>query len=299
MTEENKTKKRITILLIVGIVYLVQCTIVTLMLGMNTDPESAWGPEVVPVFGLPGTMHMLFSLVISPLICIIVVMIIPVLIAPVFLRLKKMMLRKYENTFIQLEEDPIDLKKFFKRSVYAFLLTFGLIATLLNYGVFTAESFVNPTRLQQMQGGDESILYDIFTIFGLVGAVLPIVIGLWSIGWIIEDSGLMHYKLSKESSSSYFEIEPVHIRYNAIVKGYAGITAILFLINAAQYWSQFFDEIFGYINFGYLVFYLFPIMIMIMPAYVLYWKFCRPYMTKKLIKNLKESELLLEMKFKS
>ncbi|KKN06618.1 hypothetical protein LCGC14_1075360 [marine sediment metagenome] len=296
MTEENKTKKRITILLIVGIGYLVPWTI---MVVMNAGSESTFGPEVVPVFGLPGTMHMLFALVISPLICIIVVMIIPVLIAPVFLRLKKMMLRKYENTFIQLEEDPIDLKKFFKRSVYVFLLTFGLIATLLNYGVFTAESFVNPTRLQEMQVGDESILYNLLTIFGLVGAVLPIVIGLWSIGWIIEDSGLMHYKLSKESSFSYFEIEPVHIRYNAIVKGYAGITGILFLINAAQYWSQFFDDIVGYINFGLLVFYLFPIMMMIMPAYVLYWKFCRPYMTKKLIKNLKESELLLEMKFKS
>jgi len=73
-------------------------------------------------------------------------------------------------------------------------------------------------------------------VMAITGLVLPIVVGLWSIGWILEDSGLIHYSLKKRLDQ-LFEIEPIHLRYNSYLKGYSGISAIVFLVTLILYFS--------------------------------------------------------------
>jgi hypothetical protein len=67
---------------------------------------------------------------------------------------------------------------------------------------------------------------------------MPFVNGLWSIGWVMEDAGLMHYKFEKEERNRLYEIEPVYRNYSYYLKGYAGISSILFLYNVIIAWIQ-------------------------------------------------------------
>mgnify|MGYP006289692857 CR=1 FL=1 len=75
-----------------------------------------------------------------------------------------------------------------------------------------------------------------FTLFLTVqGLIYPIAVGLWAVSWAIEDSGLMHYVFR---SDDYYEIEPIHVRYTSYLKGYAGFSAILFVIQFTSYQGQ-------------------------------------------------------------
>ena len=42
--------------------------------------------------------------------------------------------------------------------------------------------------------------------------LFPFSIGLWSIGWAMEDLGLIHYKLPEVDTPILFEIEPMHLK---------------------------------------------------------------------------------------
>jgi len=54
---------------------------------------------------------------------------------------------------------------------------------------------------------------------------------IWAIMWTIQDSGLMHYQLP-ENLTRYQEIEPVYFKISGYIKGFSGITAFFFYLNA-------------------------------------------------------------------
>jgi len=128
--------------------------------------------------------------------------------------------------------------------------------------------------------------------------VFPIVIGLWSVGWALEDSGLIHYsglEGQKERWDKLFEIEPIHLRYNGYLKGYAGISSMVFLISMGVYFAGFEGR-----AEDVLMIILIPAFSMIytIPSYIIYGltkgKF--EYLRKELpeAKRLAESELILK-----
>jgi len=72
--------------------------------------------------------------------------------------------------------------------------------------------------------------------------IFPLVIGLWSVGWALADAGLVHYsglEGQKERYDKLFEIEPTHMKYNNYLKGYAGISSVVFLVSLAIYSTGF------------------------------------------------------------
>lgn len=132
---------------------------------------------------------------------------------------------------------------------------------------------------------------EVFVGFYLI--ILPFVVGLWSVGWLYEDLGLMHYKLPDENKKSLFEIEPIHLKYNNILKGYAGISAIFYYIGLIVFYFSF--------PSSYSADYIFPLIVIyctfaILPSYFIYWKILKKLFKKRLkwtqIKILKESDIL-------
>ncbi|MFX1574167.1 MAG: hypothetical protein ACFFB0_15595 [Promethearchaeota archaeon] len=43
----------------------------------------------------------------------------------------------------------------------------------------------------------------------------------------------MHYKIPKETEREIFKVEPSHLKHNRIIRGYGGISSIIFFITTA------------------------------------------------------------------
>jgi hypothetical protein len=54
---------------------------------------------------------------------------------------------------------------------------------------------------------------------------------MWSVSWAYHDASIFHYKIPDVDKNELFEIEPVYLRYDTLLKGYAGLSSILFIIN--------------------------------------------------------------------
>ncbi|MFO8018032.1 MAG: hypothetical protein R6U96_05310 [Promethearchaeia archaeon] len=196
--------------------------------------------SIVPISGLKLQNHLLlFNVVIPNVLTLIFILLFPLIFVPLFLFVKNKIWFQYENTYIDLsEEDGMDLKKLAKRLIYVFLLTMGLSATFLNMGLIHPEDFLAEEQrvFWINQIGIDKPLYiaDIFQTIAYLA--LPVAVGLWSIGWALEDCGLMHYKLPESKEKMLYEIEPVYRKYQSIIKGYAGISAILYFVSAISYY---------------------------------------------------------------
>jgi hypothetical protein len=73
--------------------------------------------------------------------------------------------------------------------------------------------------------------FHLTSVASIAGLVVPLSIALWSASWSFREASLVHYKLPEEGSDELYEIEPINLRYDSFLKGYAGFSSILFLIN--------------------------------------------------------------------
>jgi hypothetical protein len=78
---------------------------------------------------------------------------------------------------------------------------------------------------------------------GLGTLILPFSIGFWSIGWALEDAGLLHYHLP-QTEKTYYEIEPIYFKYDSYIGGFAGITAFLYYLGAVTLYIEDFQNLF-------------------------------------------------------
>lgn len=277
----KKDKTNIIILMIVAIIMFI-----TVGVSQFSDNKAKL-EEIVPLTDLPYSIHLIIVRMIWPILgSLLLIVIFPLVIAPIFLMLKKLIWSKYTNSYLELSNDSLSFKKVIKRTIYVFLLTYGIAALLANF--IDMDVFLNDTDLGYWTGdlGIES-QYATPALAALLCLIIPFAVAIWSVGWVIEDAGLMHYKLPKEGEQKLYEIEPVHLKYNSIVKGYAGISSIIFIIGAIVYLSEaylnnsevqivtaFIPLIWG---FGSVVLFFF--------AYIIYAKFVVPMMTKLLRKG--------------
>lgn len=200
-------------------------------------------------------------------------------------------MKRWKNGYIQTTPTVFSKQKIVKRFVFIVLLELGFLAFVL--------PLIDPALW--LPGGEKGVqyyeglgvppAYVMPIIYTFVPLLLPIVVGLWSIGWAFEDSGLMHYRFDTRPGRELYEIEPVHARFNSFLKGYAGISSVLFLILAVIAWAGVTKEarisdIIGTISI--------PIVVIIssIPAYIVYAIFTgKKYFLRK---NLRELKILKE-----
>lgn len=245
----------------------------------------------IPITGLTTVPHFILFGLWGILGSILFVFLFPRIFCPVFLKIKNKVRWRYDDAYINIKPRPFLKIKLLKRAIYLFLLALGLLAFILpmidpnqwlpaNYGVSYYEGELGiPARY-------------VLTLLGsIVLLITPFVVGLWSVAWVMEDAGLMHYKFDERKGRELYEIEPIHINYSSYLKGYAGISSIFFLIQVITAWAavsveQRISDVIGSA--------LLPLNILViaLPAYFIYAKY--GIKAKFLKKDLRELRKLSE-----
>ncbi|MHA1282762.1 MAG: hypothetical protein ACTSQP_09690 [Promethearchaeota archaeon] len=252
------------------------------------------GHEYVPISGLDLQTHLLiYGFLIPIIISIIVVIVFPKLFAPLFLKLKGLIYWRYKNAYIKKTNTILTKKVFFKRGLYLVLFTMGLYALIspnIDYSLFlTQESIKNYQKL------GINPVYSLTVVGIFIGILFPISLGFWSVGWALEDAGLMHYKIQDErKGKELYEIEPIYLKYTNYLKGYAGISSIIFVIQISMHFIAVGGE---YISDAFLIIIiLFTVFPLIIPAYLAYAIIMgeNSYLRKNLkeIKKFSEEDIL-------
>jgi len=245
--------------------------------------------ETIPLFNLNTKIHFLLIMIIFPLVVsLISVVVFSLFFSYLFLKFKNVVSPKYENAYINIEDSKFNLKKFMIRAIYFYLLCLGASSTFLS--VFDLSQIISPERVVEYAAVGIPLEYTYNAFLGSIFLIFPILIGLWAIGWALEDAGLMHYRLPQGNEKLLYKIEPVFSKFNPIVKGFAGIGAIYYLIKVSIYLlinpSYHIDEIML------VVFSVLPIIGAMIPAYLVYIIFSHKIINKVLRRNLKELRIL-------
>jgi hypothetical protein len=219
------SKKKFLYVMIILVILAIVAGIVTSLVAENSG--------IVPLFGLPNQYHIIVTNLVWPVLgSMICALLFPRLFAPIFLALKKYIMPDFKNGEIAIETKPYRLRKWFGRAVYVSLLVLGLQALLT--GFFPHELLLTPADLAGYEGLGMDIRFVLGVTTGIVGLLTPLAVGLLSIGWAMEDAGLVHYDLPEESDRIY-EVEPIFRRYISYLKGYAGFSSLIFLISLILY----------------------------------------------------------------
>jgi hypothetical protein len=274
--EKEKRDKSIGILLFLIILAMI-------ILGNIVFAGSDASESIIPFTGLPWVQHVLIYYILYPIVgSFITVIFLPLVLLPIFMLLKKRILYRFEDCFVDMGDLKFDLKIFLKRGIYIALLILGIIISfgfLINPAVFLSDYSLDTTYYSG------NLLFDPYVLNMLFNLLSPLSMGLWAVGWVMEDIGLMHYKFPSENERTLFEIEPVHLKYNGFLKGYAGIASVIFVINAfmvyLEVWALHILQVGIYLM---IIFYLFPV-------YLIYLKMVPILFQKLFRKGLDEIEV--------
>src|SRR6056297_746351 len=181
----------------------------------------------IPVSGMDSLTHgFVFALFVPFIVSILTALFFARFISPLFLRIKnKALAHKYTTAYFKRKPQPYDKKTLIKRLLFTILLAFGFLSFV--FGTVQPENWISPEDKCSYEERGLDYQYHVDLFLPMFGIVYPIAVGLWAISWALEDSGLMHYVFR---DNDYFDIEPVYVRYNTYVKGYAGIGALLFAV---------------------------------------------------------------------
>ncbi|HEY0090697.1 MAG TPA: hypothetical protein VGB37_17740 [Candidatus Lokiarchaeia archaeon] len=102
----------------------------------------------------------------------------------------------------------------------------------------------------------------------------------------------MHYKLPEGKDKMLYEIEPVHLKYMNIIKGYAGISAVVYFIAFITFYLT--HEVPLHLATGAIT--IIPLFTLVtwLPAYLVYTVFLKKFLIKFLRKNKKEISAVTE-----
>lgn len=254
--------------------------------------------ETVPLLGLPKYLTLLLANFVWPFFCtVIFVILMPRLIVPLYLKFKGVSMKKYQNFFVKREKPDLKMKTVLKRTLFVSLLCLGLTTMLFNSGILDPALFLDVSSLAtdypNYPNDAENIFYDFNVLLGGIAILVPLVAGLWAVGWTLEDAGVMHYYIAKEGKGKLFEIEPVHYRYNSMLKGFTGISVIIAFVSNLIYHLTLPE-----LNIGNMLMSIFLLVIFMVPcflSYIIYWKINKSYVVKSMkeIRSITEEELLV------
>lgn len=243
--------------------------------------------QIVPLFGMPYYLHVIVFYIIWPsFLSIIFAIIFPLIIVPLFTMIKRKVWFRFQDSYVNRGKLTFNFKIFFKRGIYISLLIIGIIITISD--LIDPSLFLTPYAIGE-SNYSENLLFAPDLINGLTFLILPFVVGVWAVGWAMEDAGLMHYKFPKENEKILFEIEPVHLKYNGLVKGYAGVTSVIFLITAISVYLSVWP-----LHIIQVIFTILLIMFNSVPSYLIYLIVSQTVFRKIFRKGLQEIEMLSE-----
>ncbi|MGY5858576.1 MAG: hypothetical protein RTU63_04340 [Candidatus Thorarchaeota archaeon] len=203
-----------------GIIFLVILLIIEVI-----AIASLWLPTLsgatIPLTGLSAAITYITFWLVWPIIGgIVMVLIIPRILGPIFLRLKGWIWRDYENAYVDLPSPELTQTRLFKRALYVTLLTMGVLSILI---------YIIPPELLLPSAMTPEI-FNMAFVSTIAGFLIPIAIAMWSASWSYHDASLVHYKIPDYDKNELYEVEPVHLRYDSFLKGYAGLSSIIFLL---------------------------------------------------------------------
>ncbi|MFX0090472.1 MAG: hypothetical protein ACFFBD_01820, partial [Candidatus Hodarchaeota archaeon] len=253
--------------------------------------------QIVPLFGLEAGLHNIFLGIWASVGSIICILMFPRVFTPLYLKFKKLTSPNYKTVYLDKISKALTFRKMFVRGVLTVLLCLGLSATLVEFNLlFNPELFIVPEDLGSYTGIP---LYYVVNVFlGINLLICPFALGLWSIGWALEDAALMHYVLPDEQLEEFFEIEPVHYRYNGLLGGYAGLSSFFYLISVASFFVGFAYQTGEFVRLldAFVISLISLIIpITIIPAYIFYWLLGTDYLRK----GLKQGRRITEEEYES
>ncbi|MFW9997461.1 MAG: hypothetical protein ACFFD4_35785 [Candidatus Odinarchaeota archaeon] len=285
--ETLKSCKAATVYLIVSFFIIALIWLVSALM------EGSSASESIPLFNLPLPVSNAFLYLIwATLGSIISILLFPRIIPLLYFKYKSIKDSGYKNAHLFIKRHQLTLVTVIKRSIMVFLLSTGLVATLVEANILIPAHFILPSSLLEFQANGVVLKYVFGVFYGMFMFILPLVVGLCSISWSMEDAGLMHYNLNAQEEE-YFEIEPVFYGYHAIITGFAGISALFYYVGAVLYTFQ---RTYGGFSdlFGLAVLIVF--VTAFNPAYLIYTLLDVKFLQKglKKIKQLSEEDLVLE-----
>ena len=188
----------------------------------------SWG--TVPLTRLPASWTYITLWMVWPLIGgIIMVIIMPRILGPLFLKIKGVVWRDYKNAYVDLPHPKLTQKRILRRALYLSLLTMGVVSLLI---------YIIPYELLLPPGPEVSTAneFHMASVASLAGLVVPLSVALWSASWSFREASLVHYKIPDDGTDELYEVEPIHMRYDSFLKGYAGFSSLLFLINLTVFY---------------------------------------------------------------
>jgi hypothetical protein len=181
-----------------------------------------WG--IVPLTGWRGAItYPLFWLIWPLLGGMLLVSFMPRLLGPFFLKIKNAAWPDYTNSYIDLPNPELTQRRIIGRSLYMGLLVMGIVSILI---------YIVPYELLIPVGAvEEPTPLHLTSVASMAGLVGPFAMALWSVSWSFREASLVHYKIPDAGTDELYEIEPIHMRYDSFLKGYAGFSSLLFLVN--------------------------------------------------------------------
>ena len=208
--------------LVLGILAVIGIGVVLFLALSDFSSETV----IIQLFGLPEPIHVLFTVLVIPIVgSLLTVVIFPRILTPIFVKVKQPMSGEFNNAYIESGQDSWSLVRWLKRAVYTSLLCLGLISSII--GSFDALLFMSQDNYNNL--GDWALYSPPVTV-ALASLLLPLVLGLWATSWSLEDAGMIQYKVPPEGESGFYEVEPIHSKFNGYLKGFAGISSLLFLV---------------------------------------------------------------------
>ncbi len=248
--------------------------------------------NIIPFTGLDETVHtFLFLFGIGMGGSILAVLVFPRLFSPLFLNLKRLILKRYKDAYIENTVKVISPRKYLKRIFYCILSTLGFMSFFIPR--IDLRLFLDNLYFERFEnygispGYSNAVQITLFSIF------IAISVAIWSIGWAIEDAGLMHFSLqTNRKGKEFYEIEPIHLKFFSYLKGFAGITSIFYIFELGLAYGSLLQT-----NPTVLVDLLsttlvpFSMIIFLIPAYLIYaWKGTMTNLLRKNLKQLKKLE---------
>ncbi|XEO80120.1 hypothetical protein WKT22_05167 [Candidatus Lokiarchaeum ossiferum] len=244
--------------------WLVYCIVMTV--NSSGDPVAFWHlSEKVTSFLL---------LLVWPLFVSVAFLFLAVkVITPIFLKVKMKFQKQHSFAYLPQQDNILDPKVMYMRLFQLFLLTLGLVDALINAGILLPENFITQVTIDEWISRGIDPRFHPVVLGKMLSLIIPIASGLWIVSWVLEDLGVLQFKLPESNTQSeLYEIQPTHKIYSSLISGYGGFSSLLFYIGFIIYYFTDYSASGG--NFADL----FMVLIMglsalsILPVYFIYWK---------------------------
>jgi hypothetical protein len=207
-----------------GVIFLVILLVIEIyVMATQWVAPLSWG--IVPLTRLNSAITYILLWLVWPVLGgIFLVLVMPRILGPLFLKIKGVVWRDYKNAYVDLPQPAVTQRRVIRRAIYLGLLSMGIVSILIY--IIPPSLLISPGEVD-----DPISVFHMASIASIAGFVVPISIAVWSTGWSYRDASLVHYKIPDDGVDDLYEIEPIYLRFDSFLKGYAGFSSILFIIN--------------------------------------------------------------------